>query len=70
LKTHIDYTTIIIPFPIRGRRSSLRHTAHGFFITCDRCGNPRLLPWMAATIRDGREKVCTPCFLDDVRGTR
>ena len=39
-------------------------------VTCDRCGNPRLLPWMAATIRDGREKVCTPCFLDNVREAR
>jgi hypothetical protein len=42
----------------------------GFTRNCIRCGNHYRLPWMAATIRDGREKVCPPCFVDSLQEGR
>ena len=42
----------------------------GFHRNCIQCGYHYCLPWMAATIRDGREKVCPPCFVDSIREVR
>ena len=39
----------------------------GFPRNCIHCGNNYRLPCIAATIRDGREKVCPSCFVEILR---
>lgn len=53
---------IIICFPVR--------RLSGFPRSCIKCHHDYRLPYVAATIRDGREKVCPPCFVDDLKGVR
>jgi hypothetical protein len=42
----------------------------GFPRNCIQCRRPYILPWIAATIRDGREKLCQPCNVDSLKEAR
>jgi len=45
-------------------------TMPGWRKNCIRCGDKYTLPYVAATIRDGRERICVDCFIHDVRMAR
>jgi hypothetical protein len=50
--THV----IVLPFP--------RRPASGWLRSCCRCGSRFTLPYRTATQRDGRELICTGCWIE------
>jgi len=58
----VENSTTIIRFPTR--------RLPGFPRNCIKCHSDYRLPWMAATVRDGREKVCPPCYVARLTGVR
>ena len=49
----------VIRFPIR--------RFPGFHRKCIQCRHPYRLPWMAATITDGRTHFCPPCYIHTLK---
>ena len=52
-------------------RDDSRHVlSEGTPCRCDKCNARYILPWVASTIRDGREKICPDCYLDEINPIR
>ena len=60
-KRSLDHRSNVCKFP--------RRPAAGWLRRC-RCGSVFRLPYHAATIRDGRQSICVPCFVEEVRNGR
>ena len=57
-------------FPFRPPQKVIRfprQPAGGWTLACARCGAMFRLPYRAATIRGGRERLCPTCWLGEVR---
>lgn len=57
-------------FPFLPHKNVLRFPrspSGGWILACERCGASFRLPYRAATIRGGRERLCTSCWLGEVR---
>ena len=42
-------------------------TSEGWIRSCEKCGQHYVLKFVAATIRDGREKLCVDCYVEGLR---
>ena len=56
MRDPVNGTANVIKFQFKAPRS-------GWRLSCRVCGNAYYLPYTAATIRDGRQDICVPCFM-------
>ena len=58
--------------PTRARVFRINRTTNsdGWIRACENCGQHFVLNFVAATIRDGRERICVNCLLSKIREMR